>query len=57
MSDEELDKLVENRQKFLEAFQTLLKNEMFVTALKAGDVYSLDRRVSMAKEMIREILC
>lgn len=52
----ELDMLVKRSQKFLEAFQALLQSTEFTSALKAGDQYSLIRRVDMAKKLVEEFL-
>ena len=57
MTDANLNELVNGASGFLRKFQELLQNVDFVTALKAGDIYSLYRRVEMTKAMIKEFLC
>lgn len=57
MSDEQLDEIVERKKEFLKVFEELLQNVEFNTALKAGDPYSYERRISMTKKLIKEFLC
>lgn len=56
MQDEDLDKLVDRKQEFLEKFQKLLQNRAFINALKAGDPYSCKRRIRMTRKIIREFI-
>lgn len=56
LSDKTLNVIVERKQEFLEAFQKLLQDSEFVSALKAGDPYSFERRVSMTQKLIEEFL-
>lgn len=50
---EQLDKLVKEKDVFLEAFQKLQENKEFEVALKAGDQYSMEKRMLMASELVR----
>lgn len=54
---EQLDKLQENRELFLVAFQELLNNKEFAIALKAGDQYSMAKRMSIALDLVKEYIC
>ena len=56
MTDEQLDILVEKREKLLNRFQIELKNTDYSNALKAGDQYSVTRRIEMTRNVVKEIL-
>ena len=56
LSDRELKLLVERRRMLLERFQTELQNVDYANALKAGDQYSVARRIEMTEKVAREIL-
>ncbi len=56
MSDRELDLLFERRQQLLERFQIELQNTDYINALRAGDSYSVTRRIEMTEKTAREIL-
>lgn len=55
-SDEKLEYLVENRQNLIEHYSHYFEDGDYVNALKAGDQYSVARRIDMTKQVIREIL-
>lgn len=57
VQDNDMNRIVERRQEFLTTFQKLLQDNEFITALKAGDTYSFERRVGMAQKLIKEFLC
>lgn len=57
VSDENLKRIVGRKKEFLETFQKLLQDHEFISALKAGDTYSFERRVSMTQKLIKEFLC
>lgn len=56
MSDRELDLLFERRQQLLERFQIELQNTDYINALRAGDSYSVARRIEMTEKVAKEIL-
>ena len=56
LAEEQLKKLVIQKEKFLQQFGKLLQNSEFVSALKAGDQYSAVRRIDMAKNLVKEFL-
>lgn len=56
LSDSQLNKLVYNREQFLERFEEIQQENIFITAVKAGDQYSVNRRIEMARELVREFL-
>lgn len=56
LSDSQLDKLVYNREQFLERFEEIQQENIFITAVKAGDQYSVNRRIEMARELVKEFV-
>nr|WP_288730285.1 DUF262 domain-containing protein [uncultured Anaerobutyricum sp.] len=56
LSDSQLNKLVYNREQFLERFEEIQQENIFITAVKAGDQYSVNRRIEMARELVREFI-
>lgn len=57
LKHEQLDLLVENREKILNDFQNLQSNNDFAIALKAGDQYSMAKRMSMAMDLVGKYIC
>lgn len=55
-SDEKLEYLVENSQRLIQHYLHYFDNSDYVNALKAGDQYSVARRIDMTRQVIREIL-
>lgn len=56
MSDEELDVLIERKQELLEHIQRKLQDSDYSLALKAGDQYSVIRRIEITRNIVKEIL-
>lgn len=56
ISDSQLNKLVYNREQFLERFEEIQQESIFITAVKAGDQYSVNRRIEMARELVKEFV-
>lgn len=56
LSDSQLNKLVYNREQFLERFEEIQQENIFITAVKAGDQYSVNRRIEMARELVKEFV-
>jgi hypothetical protein len=56
MPQKDLDILVQKRNDLLEQFQTELTNTDYVNALKAGDPYSVARRITMTEMVVKEIV-
>lgn len=52
----QLEKIVLNKDEFLKQFGILLKNDNFNSLLKAGDEYSIIRRIDMARELTEGFL-
>lgn len=52
LSKEQLDKITENKGEFLIWFGILQKDKDFITALKAGDQYSVARRINKVQEFV-----
>lgn len=52
----QLRKIMSDREAFLRAFGRLQRNQEFITALKAGDPYSLARRIDMVRKMVKEFI-
>jgi len=57
LDNEQLEKIKENKDRFVDEFGTILMNADFATALKAGDRYSLIKRVDMCRQFVKEFLC
>lgn len=56
MTDEELDLLVQKKQKLLECLQRKFQDDDYILALKAGDQYSVIRRIDITRGIVREVL-
>lgn len=56
LTTKQLDRIVSDRERFLEQFGILLQNKEFVSALKSGDRYSTVRRIDMARNLVKEFL-
>jgi len=56
LTDNQLKQIVNSREEFLTRFSDLQQNPEFVTALKAGDRYSVVRRIDMARNMVKEFI-
>ena len=57
LNDEELEKIRESKDNFLVEFGKLLMDKEFSTKLKAGDQYSLTKRVETCQKFVKEFLC
>ena len=55
LDNEQLEKIKENKGKFMDEFGKILANTEFSTALKAGDQYSLTKRVDICQKFVKEI--
>ncbi len=53
----QLEKIKENKDKFIAGFGEILVNNDFITMLKAGDQYSLIKRVDKCRQFVKEFLC
>lgn len=56
MTDEELDLLVQKKQKLLECLQRKFQDDDYILALRAGDQYSVIRRIDITRGIVREVL-
>lgn len=56
MTDEELDLLVQRKQKLLECLQRKFQDDDYILALRAGDQYSVIRRIDITRGIVREVL-
>lgn len=56
LSDSQLNKLIYDQRQFLKRFEKRQQDNDFVTAVKAGDQYSVNRRIEMARELVREFI-
>ena len=56
LSDSQLNKLVYDQRQFLKRFEKRQQDNDFVTAVKDGDQYSVNRRIEMARELVREFI-
>lgn len=57
LSDENLEKLIMIKGDFLKKFEELQNDPAFIKYLKSGDQYSTKYRITMAQDLIKEILC
>ncbi len=57
LDNERLEKIKENKNKFIIEFGELLENTDFVAMLKAGKPSSLIKRVEMCRKFVKEFLC
>ncbi len=57
LDNEQLEKIKESKDKFVAEFGEILANTEFATALKAGDQYSLTKRVDTCQKFVKEFLC
>lgn len=53
----QLEKIKKNKDKFVIEFGEILVSTEFATALKAGDQYSLIKRVDTCRKFVKEFLC
>lgn len=56
LDEEQLDKIKKRKDRFVAEFGKLLANSEFATVLKAGDRYSLIRRIEMSRKLVKEFL-
>ncbi len=54
---EQLEKIKGSKEKFVAEFGEILAGTEFATALKAGDQYSLIKRVDTCRKFVKEFLC
>lgn len=54
LSEAQLEELVCKREEFMHSFGELMQKVDFVTALKAGDQYSVARRIELARKLVKE---
>lgn len=57
LSFEQLEKIKVNKEKFVAEFGEILAAAEFATALKAGDQYSLIKRIDTCRKFVKEFLC
>lgn len=57
LDKEQLEKIKKSKDKFMDGFGKILANSEFATALKAGDPYSLTKRVEICQKFVKEFLC
>ena len=56
LGQSELDYLVKKKEMVLDSFIDLLSDKDFVSAIKSGDKYSVESRVTKAEKMLGEII-
>lgn len=56
MTDEELNLLVQRKQELLECLQCKFQDDDYILALRAGDQYSVIRRIDITRSIVREVL-
>lgn len=56
LTEEQLDKIVCKKNAFLQKFCDMQQDRGFITAIKAGDQHSTNRRIDMARNMLKEFV-
>ena len=56
LSDSQLDSLIRDKERFLKKFEKMQQEISFVTAVKAGDQYSVNLRIDMVRELTGEFV-
>lgn len=56
LNEEQMGKIKETKEEFVNKFGELLMNTEFSTALKAGDQYSFAKRIEMSHQLVKEFL-
>lgn len=54
LTNEQLEKIKTDKDRFIEGFRDILASAEFATALKAGDQYSLIKRVDTCRKFVKE---
>ncbi len=54
LTNEQLEKIKTDKDRFIEGFRDILESAEFATALKAGDQYSLIKRVDTCRKFVKE---
>ncbi len=57
LNNEQLEKIKGKKDKFVIEFGEILARTDFATALKAGDQYSLIKRIEICQKFVKEFLC
>ena len=57
LNNEQLEKIKGKKDKFVIEFGKILARTDFATALKAGDQYSLIKRIEICQKFVKEFLC
>ncbi|HBA69989.1 MAG TPA: DUF262 domain-containing protein [Lachnospiraceae bacterium] len=57
LNNEQMEKIKEDKDKFVTKFGEILANADFLIMLKAGDQYSLIKRVDICRQFVKEFLC
>lgn len=57
LDNTQLEKIKENKDKFVAEFGEILAKAEFATVLKAGDQYSLTKRIDTCRQFVKEFLC
>lgn len=56
LTDGQLKKIIDNKDKFIDRFGELLADNNFSTMLKSGDQYSYSKRIETCENMVKEFI-
>ena len=56
LTDEQLNKIIKSKNKFIDRFGELLADNNFSTMLKSGDQYSYSKRIELCENMVKEFI-
>ena len=56
LTDDQINIIIKRREDLLDSFGNLQQNEDFISALKAGDQYSTNRRIEMVQKLVKEFV-
>lgn len=57
MPQDKVDCLIANRSQFIEEFKSLQQLPEFISAIRSNDTYSVNKRVTLTKNMLEKMLC
>lgn len=56
LTEKQLQTLESNKYPFLKAFEKIQQESTFITTVKAGDQYSVVRRIDIARDLVKEFI-
>lgn len=56
LTEKQLQTLENNKDQFLKSFEKIQQESTFITTVKAGDQYSVVRRIDIARDLVKEFI-